>query len=189
MEVPLHLDIQNFAPEAFVREEVEKQVEALEKRFKRITACRVAIKGPSGHHQTGGLYEVNIWITLPDGREVAVIKTPTRDERHSHLIFAIHDAFKRARRRLEDTVRKMDLRTKTHETPPHGTVTHLSADGEFGFLTTDDGREIYFHRNSVLNGGYKQLHHGDKVSFSEEQGLKGAQASTVHILQNHRAAP
>ncbi|MEN9753637.1 MAG: hypothetical protein RLZ07_19, partial [Pseudomonadota bacterium] len=95
MEVPLHLDIQNFVPEAFVREEVEKQVEAIEKRFQRITACRVAIKGPGGHHQTGGLYEVNIWITLPDGREVAVIKTPTRDERHSHLIFAIHDAFKR----------------------------------------------------------------------------------------------
>jgi cold shock CspA family protein/ribosome-associated translation inhibitor RaiA len=50
---------------------------------------------------------------------------------------------------------------------------------------TADGREIYFHRNSVLNGGFARLAVGSHVTFAEELGEKGAQASTVRLLGKH----
>src|SRR5262249_41753743 len=101
------------------------------------------------------------------------------------LSFAINDAFKRARRRLQDQARRVRGRVKQHETQPVGTVTRLDSSGEFGFLQAADGHEVYFHRNSVLAGGFDQLEVGSRVSFSEAVGEKGPQASTVKLLGKH----
>jgi cold shock CspA family protein len=53
----------------------------------------------------------------------------------------------------------------------------------YGFLETDDGREVYFHRNSVLDGGFGSLRVGSRVVFAEEPGLDGPQASTVRRMR------
>ena len=115
------------------------------------------VKGPGGHHHTGGLYEVHIRLALPDGREVNVERTPPADERYADLTFAIDNAFKRARRQLQDRVRRLQGQVKEHESPPIGTVVRINPSGEFGFLESADGREIYFHRNSVLDNAFSQL--------------------------------
>jgi cold shock CspA family protein len=144
------------------------------------------LKGPGGHHRTGGLYEVNIRLALPNGREINVARTAPADERHSDLTFALNDAFKRARRLLQDRVHRMQGQVKQHEAQPMGTVVRLDPSGEFGFLESSDGREIYFHRNSVLDGGFSRLTIGAHVAFAEERGEKGPQASTVRLLGKHR---
>jgi cold shock CspA family protein len=64
-------------------------------------------------------------------------------------------------------------------------VTKLDAERSCGFLQTKNGREIYFHQNSVLDGGFRQLAPGARVLFSEEMGDKGPQASTVNLLGKH----
>jgi cold shock CspA family protein len=46
-------------------------------------------------------------------------------------------------------------------------------------LETADRREIYFHRSSVLDGGFDRLKIGVEVRFAEELGEEGPQASTV----------
>ena len=51
---------------------------------------------------------------------------------------------------------------------------------------TLDDREIFFHRNSVLNGEFKHLAVGTEVSFVEELGEKGPQASTVKLVGRHQ---
>jgi hypothetical protein len=51
-----------------VREDVAGYVAGLENRFGRITACHVVVRSPGEHHRSGGLYEVNIRLALPDGR-------------------------------------------------------------------------------------------------------------------------
>ena len=66
-----------------------------------------------------------------------------------------------------------------------GTVKSLDASGEFGFLEAADGHEVYFHRNSVLDGAYNRLAVGAHVAFAEEMGEKGPQASTVKLLGKH----
>ena len=102
MQTPIEIDIQGVAPPPKVHDAVTNRVARLEQRYGRLTACRVVLKGPSGHHRTSGLYEVNIHLALPNGREVNVARTAPADERYSDLSFAINDAFKRARRRLQE---------------------------------------------------------------------------------------
>ena len=81
----------------------------------------------------------------------------------------------------------MQGRVKAHEHQPTGLITKL--DHDFGFLQTSDGREVYFHKNSVLDGGFARLKAGTRVAFSEEEGDKGPQASTVRLLGKHELRP
>lgn len=48
-----------------------------------------------------------------------------------------------------------------------------------------DGREIYFHRNSVLNSAFEHLDIGDAVIFSEEAENKGPRATTIRLAGKH----
>lgn len=185
MQTPVEIDFQGFPSTPSTKATISTHIEELEQRFGRITACRVVLKGPGGHHQTGGLYEVNIRLALPNGREVNVGRTAKQDERHADLAFAINDAFKRARRQLQDKAKRMDGQVKVHDEQPVGTIVRLDDSGEFGFLEDRDGREIYFHRNSVLDGAFGRLTVGTRVTFAEEAGEKGPQASTVRILGKH----
>jgi cold shock CspA family protein len=185
VETDVRVDFHGTEPRETFRQRILEQVSALAKFFGRITACHVGIRAPSHRHRTGGLYRIEIHLVLPDGREVAVGRTPRKDERHSDPLFAINDAFRRARRRLQDKVRKMEGKTKTHTEQPTGTVKRLSQTKGFGFIRADDGHEIYFHRNSVIGGGFPKLRRGARVSFVEEVGENGPQASTVRSLEKH----
>lgn len=185
MQTPVEIDFQGFAANAETQATIVKHIAELEDRYGRVTAGRVVLKGPGGHHKTGGLYEVNIHLSLPNGREVNISRTTQSDERHADIAFAIADAFKRARRQLQDKARRMQAHLKQHESEPIGTVVQLDPSGEFGVLEDRDGREIYFHRNSVLNDAFGKLKAGARVVFAEEAGEKGPQASTVKPLGKH----
>jgi len=186
MQTPVEIDFQGMSARPDLREVIAEHVSKLETRYGRMTACRVVLKAPGNHHHTGGLWEVNIWLALPNGRHVEVGRTPQADERHSDVMFAINDAFKRARRRLQDQVRRMQGQVKQHEPRAIGTVVQLDPSGEFGFLQSADGREIYFHKNSVLDGAFARLDVGSRVFFAEEMGERGPQASTVKPVGKHR---
>lgn len=67
---------------------------------------------------------------------------------------------------------------------PIGVVRQLAKD--FGFLDLiDGGGDIYFHRNSVLNGGFRRVKADSRVASGEEAGEKGRQASTGRPLGKH----
>ncbi len=188
MQVPAQLDIQGAPASEALRDSINRHIEMLEDRFGRIIACRCAIRGPGERHKTGGLYDVKIWLTLPNNREVAIGRTPFEDERYADLAFAVNDAFKRARRRLQDQARRLQNQVKTHEAQPMGKVTQLPLGANYGFITAiDDGREIYFHRNAVLDDRFEKLVIGSQVAFVEEMGEKGAQATTVRQLHPEAA--
>ena len=185
MQTPPEIEFQGMAATPQIEDAIATHVAQLEQRWGRITACRVMLKGPGQHHRTSGLYEVHIRLLLPDGREVNVERTPPADERHADLTFALDNAFKHARRQLQDQVRRAQGDVKHHEGLPIGTVVRIDPSGEFGFLETSDGQEVYFHRNSVLDEGFSRLHVGSRVTFAEELGEKGAQATTVKLLGKH----
>ena len=110
MQTPIEIDFQGMDARPDLRSAIAEHVSELERQYGRATACRVALKAPGGHHRSGGLYEVNIRLALPNGRGVNVDRTAPADERHSDLTFAINDAFKRARRQLQDQVSRMQER-------------------------------------------------------------------------------
>jgi cold shock CspA family protein len=185
MQTPVEIEFQGADANPQIQNAIIKHVAQLEERFGRVTAGRVVVRAPGGRHRTGGLYEINIRLALPEGREVNIDRTPQNDERYADFNFALNDAFKRARRQLQDEVRKMQGQVKSHEGPPIGTVKEIDPLGEFGFIETSDGHEIYFHRNSVLGDGFSDLSVGSRVTFAEEMGDKGPQASTVKPMGKH----
>jgi ribosome-associated translation inhibitor RaiA len=115
MQTQPEIQFQGLTATPAIRDAINRHVAELDQRYGRITACRVAVKAPSQHHHKGGLYEVHVRLELPDGREVNVERTPTADERHADLTFAIDDAFKHAHRQLQDQVRRAQGQVKHHE--------------------------------------------------------------------------
>ena len=185
METPVEIDFPGLHRTEALRGLVLKQVAVLAKRFGRITACRVVIKAPSDRQRRRGVYEISIHLILPRGGDVDLARARAADATHADLTVAVNDAFRRARRRLEDHARRLRGTVKSHDGPPVATVRSVDDSAGFGFLETADGRDIYFHRNSVLNDGFARLAPGARVTFFEEMGDKGPQASTVKLLGKH----
>jgi ribosome-associated translation inhibitor RaiA len=115
MQTPVEIEFQEMTGSPATQELLAEHIKKLEQRYGRITACRIVIKSPGHRHQTGGLYDVNIHMALPDGREVNIGRTPKQDERYSDLSFAVNDAFKRARRQLENNAQRMEGTVKSHQ--------------------------------------------------------------------------
>nr|CAD6597219.1 DNA-binding protein [Rhizobium sp. TCK] len=130
MEIPVEIESHGVELPPSVRESLAEHVNELETRYGRILKCRVAVTGPGQKHRTGGLYDIRIHLTLPEGRQITVDRLDHGDERYSDLQFAINDAFKRARRQVQDEARKMQGATKHHEPQPTGTVQRI--DHRFG---------------------------------------------------------
>jgi cold shock CspA family protein len=114
-----------------------------------------------------------------------ITKTHGDVREHEHVTVAIKDAFAAAQRQIEDAVREMRGQVKPHEPGEHGHVSKFVAGDDYGFIETADGREIYFHRNSVLDDAFDRMTVGSEVRFVEEAGEKGPQASTVRIIGKH----
>ena len=184
MQTPPQVEFENLSASPELRAAINQHVAELEKRFGRATASRIVVRGPGDRHQTGGQYQVSIRLVLPEGREVNIGRTPKEDERYADLTFAVDDAFKRARRQLLDQARLLRRQTKYHENGSIGTVVRIDPSGEFGFLVTADGQEVYFNCRSVVDGRLN-IEVGSRVSYVEEAGAKGSQASTVKVLGKH----
>jgi cold shock CspA family protein len=199
MIIPVQITFRNVASTPEVEAKIRARAQKLEKFYSPITSCRVLVEAPARHRQKGYSFHVRIDLTVPEG-EIVVKREPTLypkekdigDERRrklmetrperKHLEVAIREAFHAARRRLEDHARQKRADVKTHEPIPQARVTKLFPVEGYGYIETPDGREIYFHANSVLNKRFKSMKLGSTVSFTEEAGEKGPQASTVHLI-------
>jgi cold shock CspA family protein/ribosome-associated translation inhibitor RaiA len=205
MQLPIQITFRNMdsspAVEARLREEAEK----LSEFYDSIMGCRVMVEIPHQHRQQGKRFHIRIDLTVPGG-EIAVKHEPSlrspiqrsgiqkrKKEQevaapHKDIYVAIRDAFKAARRRLQDYARKQSGAVKHHEPAPRARVSRLFLEEGYGYLETPDGSEIYFHRNSVLNDDFEILVIGTEVSFVEETGDKGPQASTIKVIGRLREA-
>lgn len=181
MQLPLQVTFRNLPPSEAVEAAVRERAGRLDRFFDRIVACRVVVEAPHQHHRKGRLYHVRIELVVP-GEELVVSREPAEHHASEDVYVAIRDAFDEARRQLEDHVRRHRGWKKPRVGPPHGRVSRLLKEEGYGFLETTDGREVYFHRNSVLQEGFDRLEVGTEVRFAEEKGEEGPQASTVEIV-------
>jgi len=184
MQLPVQVSFRNMehsdAIEALVRDKAAK----LDTFASHIMGCRVVVEPMAKHHLHGNLYAVHLDVTLSGGA-VAATREPSQHTAHKDIAVALRDAFDAVRRQLEEYVRRQRGAVKTPETLPHGRVGKLFPEQGYGFLETRDGREIYFHRHSVLHDAFARLEIGTEVAFVEEEGSKGPQASSVKLVGRH----
>ena len=63
-----------------------------------------------------------------------------------------------------------------------GTVKWFNADKGYGFITGEDGKDVFVHFSAIQGDGYKTLDDGQAVSFDVEQSDRGPQAANVTKL-------
>ncbi|HYA12466.1 MAG TPA: cold-shock protein [Thermodesulfovibrionales bacterium] len=64
----------------------------------------------------------------------------------------------------------------------NGTVKWFNESKGFGFITSEDGSDVFVHYSSIQSNGYKSLAEGDTVSFDTENSPKGLKA--INVVKN-----
>jgi len=184
MELPLEISYRDFpkseALEAVIREKAGK----LDQYYEKIMACRVVVEQPHQHRHQGNLFHIRIDLTVP-GKELVVSRDPAGHQAHENPYVTVNDAFDAMSRQLQDFAKQQRGDVKHHEQPPHGKIIEVMPMIDSGTILSSDGREIHFHRNSVIDGDLDALEIGDEVWFAEEATADGPQASTVHVVGKH----
>ena len=62
----------------------------------------------------------------------------------------------------------------------NGTVKWFNADKGFGFITAEDGTDVFAHFSAIQSDGFKTLEEGQAVTFDVEDGQRGPQATNVN---------
>lgn len=205
MTTPIPLQVAFLHAEAtpYIEELIRAEAAKLERYYPRIVGCRVTADCGSSR-EAGNLWHIRVELSVP-GSEIVVQSEPSlagtarQTERESIRKSmevrrerqlarrAIRDAFRAARRQLQDYARKQRGDMKRTEQPQTAKITQVFGDKGYGFLVTPEGKEVYFHKESVLNYSFQHLTPGTTVAFTEVAGEKGPQASSVKVL--HKEGP
>jgi ribosomal subunit interface protein len=176
MKLPLEISARDVRINDETEELIRDKALKLDRFYDQIIGCRVKVEAPHRSQRSGIMYNVRIDITVPGGALI-VKREPDED-----LHVAIVNSFETARRRVTEYAEKQRGEVKTHFEKPVARVVRIFTEQGYGFLMTPEGREVYFHKNAVLDGKFEVLNVGMAVTFIERSGDKGSQASSVSVV-------
>lgn len=184
MIIPLQITWRNVAQSDAIEAAIRDKARKLDQFYDHIMSCRVLVEAAHRRHHQGNLYRIRIELTVPE-EELVVTRDPGDQHAHEDVYVAIRDAFDAARRQIQDYAAKRRGQVKHHEEHRTARIKFVNADEDYGFLQTEDGREIYFHRNALANTNLDDLEKGAEVMYVEEQGREGPQARQVSLGKHH----
>jgi len=155
------------------RQRIEVRIIALAQGHSDLIDLRITGRG-SGHHRRGAK-EIRLTCQLR-GKEIVAVRTAAE---FGLALDQALDAFEREVRKLRQ-IRSAHRDERTQGPPYLGIVDRVLHTAGYGFIVTDGGEKVYFHRNA-LHGGldFERLAEGDRVALNLEAGEKGLQATTV----------
>lgn len=106
MQTPLQLAFQDIPHSDAVETRVRDEAAKLEHFFDRITSMRVVVARPQHRHHKGDTYQIRIHMTVPGASDIVVNREPGVDGAHEDIYVTIRDAFRAARRMLQDIATK-----------------------------------------------------------------------------------
>ena len=181
METAPTIVFENMETSEFVQARIQREIGRLERFFSRGTSCRVVVRAPD---RQGGMFSVRVYIDMPGQRSVVVSRLPSERRVMHDPHVAITEAFRTARRQLQDQARLLRGEVKAHDQQGVGTVAELYPDDGYGLITTDAGDEIHFDRNSLPPGEFEALQAGAKVSFEARTGDDREHARVARVKQD-----
>ena len=122
MQTPLQITIRHMAQSDALVTRVRDEVSKLSGFYPNIIGCRVVIEQRDRHKSQGRSFNVRIALDVP---EHEVIVNHDHDE---DVYVAVHDAFARLIRRLEDVARRQRGDVKQHASVSGGKVKHVAVD-------------------------------------------------------------
>jgi cold shock CspA family protein/ribosome-associated translation inhibitor RaiA len=188
MDLPLELTFRGVEKTESLETLIREKVDKLEKICDYINGCRIVVEKPQAHQDRGNPYRVRIDVTVPPGHELVAERGPMEGSVLEQLPHVIRETFDAMERQLKELVEKQRGEEKRHpEQMVVALVSKLYPEEDHGFLQTVDGREVYFHRNAVVNDEFDDLEVGMGVNYTEEQGQEGPQASSVRVVSRPSA--
>ncbi len=158
---------------------IDEEKEKLIRHFAGfVLHLRVSIEGTASHKEGG--YEVKLIASVPNDT-VVVTK---RGENAGPLLV---EAFDVLSLQLKESQRKKRQNQKRADGAfddggaQHGVIQKVSPFESYGFIVSQDAREIYFHENALKDVSLDSLNEGDEVMYAESQGDKGPQATWVRV--------
>jgi cold shock CspA family protein/ribosome-associated translation inhibitor RaiA len=151
---------------------VEDRLRELVRDHRDLIDVRISAR-PTAHHRHGG-QEVRI-VCEARGKEIVAART--RPDPGLALNEAL-DAFEREVRRMRH--RRSQQRKELPAPPPElGVIDQVRIQDDHGFILTDAGLRVYFHRNAVKGLDFEALAEGQRVALDFEAGDQGPQATFV----------
>ena len=155
------------------RAEIEARIQSLAEGHSDLIDVRIL--GRKTRHHQHGAQEVRITC---QARGSELVAARTRPDLGLALNEAL-DAFEREVHRLRSKRRDLS-RMQPPEPPCLGVIDRVFRDDGYGFILTDAGEQVYFHRNAVKEGlDFDRLQEADRVALDIEAGNEGPQATTV----------
>lgn len=159
------------------RAKAEEQLAKLGEHHRDLIDVTIDVERATPHHRQG---ERRVEIRC-QARGVNLVASGAADE----LGLALREALRTFRREVEKLrAKRRDTRTERPADPPlRGVVDRVERSEGHGFLITDSGERVYFHRNAVGGGlVFDALEGGESVALNYEAGEHGLQATFVRPL-------
>lgn len=187
MQIPIEITFRDVPKTEEIEDLIRKKAQKLDAICDYIISCRVIVDRTQYHQKSGQPYRVRVDVTIPPGHEIVINRNQSRGNQHLDLAAEVRWAFEAAERQIIALMAKQRRNVKNHpQQHVQGVIARLFNDEGYGFIETVDGRELFFHKNSVIHNEFEVLKIGTGVNFTEEQGEKGPQASTVQIIETPR---
>jgi cold shock CspA family protein len=176
----LQVEARNLEMRKVWQDKIDEEKSRLERHHAGfINHLRVTIEG-TAHHKEGG-YELRVVASIPN--DTVVVK-----RKGEKVVPIVVDAFNTLGMQLKEHQRK---RRQSFKAAPEeakgasseGIVKSIYPYESYGFIVTSQGREIYFHENSLKDATMNQLSEGDGVKFGEAEGDKGPCATWVKVAK------
>ena len=184
MQKPLEVTFRDVEKFEEVEDLIRQRAEKLDEICDHIIGCSVMVERGQKHQSTGQPYKVRIDLTMPPGHEIAVSRDPNKADLHLDLEAEIRWAFDAAERQIIELMEKQRRDVKKHPfAEADGIVEKIFRNDGVGFIRTLDDRQVFFHRNALVNEKFDRLREGAAVRITETMGDKGPQASSVHVVE------
>jgi cold shock CspA family protein/ribosome-associated translation inhibitor RaiA len=174
----LKVDTRNVELRKSWQKKIDEERDKLVRHFASfVLHLRVSIAG-TAHHKEGG-YELKLVASVPSDTVVVARK----GENVGSLLI---EAFDVLTQQMKEMQRKKQQSQKNNggevdEGTQFGVIRKVSPYESYGFIVSQDAREIYFHENALKDISIDALTEGDAVIYGESHGDKGPQASWVRM--------
>ena len=183
MQIPLELQFKNLEQTDELSDYITLRANKLDQFCDHVSSCRIIVDRPQEHLESGSPYRVRIDVTVPPGHELVSRREPGDGEMHEELKTVIADTFNGMERQLKKLTQRQRGDVKDHpQQQVSGIVQKIFPDEGYGIIESIEGRDVYFHRNSVLHGDFDRIEAGTGVNFMQEVGDEGLQASSVRVV-------